>query len=956
MSATATPSALSVLDLVGGPSTLASSASTLKQLAPAVRADRCLQQHLLDIVLATRSDVSSAAAHASANAISVLVAAGVSLARADLSGCKFPSANLIGADFDHAVLDGADLSNSLVGNACFDFCSLRGSRMEGLCVHAGPESVVVRTESHAERITTVAYSHDGRYIASGSSDKTVRVWDADKGTCCATLTDHPLAVSCVAFSPCGTYLASGAADATVRVWDWARGTCTAHLTGHEGAISSLSFSLGSRWLASCSMDGACIVWNVTDGTAVTRQPGAHKGPIRWCAFSPRQCDLLATGGADKALRLWTRATADGTWTKAVEVTDLSDGISCLCFSPDGAAVLTGSDCATQRTLNLFSVEDGRELGVFPGHFYYTCGLSFSPDGRFILSGFWDGSVRIWNVARRAEVLVLKGNFRSVTSVAFRPNSRQYVTGSWDSSVRTWDAENGAGMRLLRLHDGNPVMEILPARLALPESSPMPHPNNCFLPSLVSIAADGSVAVTDAGTFQLLKQHRLNSEPENAASVTSTSEVFGDGCIAVGFSDGSVRVVSLLSGALRCSLCDGGAASVESLQAVASDDSSVVIRLRNHDGSHRAFSCSEKFDKIQELQEDTPVALPHRSRATSGAYEAFLEPGDANDSNVDGSIVVVEHDAAGAVLMRKTVPVRGLSVRCLRFAADGDVLVGGTDEGAVLVWEQRAVRPLLLLSGHTAFVRCCIVSDDGNVIASCGDDSTVRVWDAHTGAPIALLDGVHHRGGVDALAISSDATRIASGGVDGLVVVWDLRTRRPVCECRGHEDKVLSVCFRPDGAYLASCGRDMGVRLWNASTGECVNAAKGHSAAVRLVTFSPDGHFLASSSEDKTIRLWTQNLESCREIRLPDVAFVIRFSVDSSALVSFLFFTTLAFRCEDGSSVQGSVLRLHRLPSENDGVGVYFNDNDCIVGSCSPTLVLGYPKRSSAWAPLYIPLA
>jgi WD40 repeat protein len=140
-----------------------------------------------------------------------------------------------------------------------------------------------------------------------------------------------------------------------------------------------------------------------------------------------------------------------------------------------------------------------------------------------------------------------------------------------------------------------------------------------------------------------------------------------------------------------------------------------------------------------------------------------------------------------------------------------------------------------------------------VVVSGSDDEIVRLWDAVTGAPLQTLKG--HSGWVTPVAFSPDGKMVVSGSRDKTVRLWDAVTGAALQTLEGHSGVVWSVAFSPDGKLVASGSVDKTVRLWDAVTGAALQTLEGHSDTVWSVAFSPDGKLVASGSEDKTVRLW-----------------------------------------------------------------------------------------------------
>jgi len=283
------------------------------------------------------------------------------------------------------------------------------------------------TVSHAESVYSSSFSPDGRLLASGSYDGTVKLSDAATGALVHTLVQASTVWS-VAFSPDGKLLASGLRDGEVKLWNVATGTEVRTLTGHTDIVWSVVFSPDGKFLASGSEDKTVKLWDIATG-AVVRTLVAHSEAATCVAFSP-DGTLLASGMWEE-VELWNAATGEEVRTLVGHVYYVNS----VAFSPDGRLLASGS---SDSTIKLWDVATGAVVRTLAGHTGRVWSVAFSPDGKLLASGADDMTVKLWDVATGEEVLSLQGHTGYVSSVAFSPDGRFLASGSWDKTVKLCD--------------------------------------------------------------------------------------------------------------------------------------------------------------------------------------------------------------------------------------------------------------------------------------------------------------------------------------------------------------------------------------------------------------------------------------------------------------------------------------------------------------------------------------
>ncbi len=280
---------------------------------------------------------------------------------------------------------------------------------------------------HTEAVFSVAYSPSGRYILTGSVDKTARLWDAVTGEEVRQFVGHTGSIWTVAYSPNGRTIITASRDASVRLWDSASGKELHQFTGHTDTVWGVAYSPDAHTIVTGSFDRTARLWDLGTKRELRKFVG-HAAAVWGVAFSPDGRYVL-TGSWDKTARLWDAATGK----EVRQFTGHTGGVVSVAFSPDGSTILTGSLDSTAR---IWEVSSGKELQQFGGHIAFS--VTYPPDGCFVLTGSADKTAWVWDSTTGQEQRQFIGHADAVTSVAYAPDGRTALTGSADKTARLWN--------------------------------------------------------------------------------------------------------------------------------------------------------------------------------------------------------------------------------------------------------------------------------------------------------------------------------------------------------------------------------------------------------------------------------------------------------------------------------------------------------------------------------------
>ena len=492
-------------------------------------------------------------------------------------------------------------------------------------------------EDHTEDIWSVAFSPDGKTLASGSYDTTIRLWDVATGKTLNTLTGHTKTVTNVAFSPDGKILASGSSDTTIRLWDVATGETRHTLSNPDYYVNSVAFSPDGKILASNYGD-TIRLWDVAAGEI--RHTLTDTGSARNITFSPDGKTLTWTSASgDATVRLWDVATGE------IRHTLTDTHFYNFAFSPDGKTLVGSS----RAEIHLWDVATGETRHTLTGPISLTSFVAFSPDGK-ALAAKGGSTIWLWDVAT-GEIRHTLPDTDFANSVAFSPDGKTLVSGG-QGTIRLWDVAAG---------------EI---RHTLTDATPYDANSVAFSPdgkTLASVKYRDSIRLWDVVTGEI--RHTLTDTDSVARLAFSPDGTILASGGRYSWDDKTIRLWDVRTGHLRATLT--GHTKTPS-GFVFSPDGSTLISTSG-DGTIRVWDVrSGKQVKV--------LGVP--CTATSGPAispdSRFIAVGDGfgNISLIDIVADKFIDSFPGHVMRNAFVAIN----------PDGSILASASRDGTVILWD------------------------------------------------------------------------------------------------------------------------------------------------------------------------------------------------------------------------------------------------------------------------------
>jgi WD40 repeat protein/serine/threonine protein kinase len=635
------------------------------------------------------------------------------------------------------------------------------------------------------------FSPDGRRIAIGSRDGTVRVWDTQTDKWLTDPMGHASGVS-AQFSRDGKRIVTGSWDHTARVWDAQTGQPVTEPMVHGGlGYVYAQFDPDGGRVVTASYDDTARVWDAQTGRPLV-EPMRHSSYVNWAEFSP-DGQRVVTASSDRTARVWSAETGQ------LLVTLTHDGpVYSARFSPDGKRIVTASEDLTARIWDTLTGQPVTDPMV---HGSAVQSARFSPDGLQIVTASGgtsagdeseDHAARVWDAATGQPVTEPMRHRRTVSFAQVSPDGRRIVTGSRDGTARIWNAQSG-----------EPLTESL-TQVGTPRFSP-----------------DGKRVLTTSATgapclWDVESGHAFGRLMRHSGYVRSAQFSPDGKRILTASWDKTARVWDAQNGRpVGEPMRHGGY---------------VWAAEFSRDGARVVTASADKTARVWDAETGQPLTEPlqHPSEVISAKFSP------------DGlRIVTVSADSAA------------WSKGAASNASGGLGIVTVSAGNAARVWDARSGETLIGPMAHASRIQSVQFSPDGNQVLTASWDNTARLWDARTGN--RLLELVHGNEVLFA-KFNGDGSQILTGWHDG-ARLWDARTGRPLAAPFSHGiSPVTSAQWSRDGTQLLTASNDGTARVWDVRTGQRLGEVR-HEYAMASAEFSSDEERILTTSLDRTARLW-----------------------------------------------------------------------------------------------------
>jgi len=753
--------------------------------------------------------------------------------------------------------------------------------LNSILISAEEKSVTGILVGHIAPVSSLSCSPSGKYLASASEDRTIRIWRLTDNKCEMVLSGHLEPVWSVAYSPDGKYLASGSDDNTVRIWNTNDGACIKILTGHTKYVVSVAFSPDGKYVASGSMDKSVKIWQLSDSECI-RSFSQHADPVVSISYSPDGKFIAA--GSGQIIKIWQ--VSNGTCIGSL--TGHSDFITNVTFSPNGRYVAS----AGGQTIKIWRVGNWECIDTLTGHESDIKAVSYSSDGEYLASCDESGRIKIWDISSGnniKNISVAEGT----NSICFSRDGKSIISGY------------KSGVIEIRKFS---IVEEIPKQIATSVAAPNTVTKRSKQPkkeipakkTTAEVEEKAAIAVATQAAEMILNTASVN-EKQNIETANTTGEILQQQQTAGVQGElpqdlqstekkKSPNFLIILSGIILLALiflvfffiAISRAKYATLPRKIAKNISEgkieqatelfikyqsgffnkkpnikklppeVLFKIYLHRGLienllreefpinyiisfTKLFIETRKYEKAYELSQKFSL----QELTAAEIFAMYTAIGKAND--ITPGIIPISYFLEYV----KMILEQGNKNEAYKMLDKyRDYIFNGKTFGK---------ETYMFVKEHTHSVSSICSTPDGQYMATASFDKTIKIWQVKNKKCVKTL--IDNSDWIYSISYSPSGKHLIAGLGNGTIKIWATNNYECIRSIEAHKDSVMSVTFSQDGFFFLSGGADNIIKIWDIETAECLKLLKGHTGWVKTVVFSPDGKLVISGSADNTLKIW-----------------------------------------------------------------------------------------------------
>ncbi len=633
-----------------------------------------------------------------------------------------------------------------------------------------------------------------------------------------SLDGHNQGINCLALSPDGRTVVAGGGDAQLKVWEIETGRCKSILEGHAEGTTQIAISYDGHFAVSIGRDSTAKVWDLISSECVSILEG-HVRDITAVAIT---CTgYLITGSLDKTLRIWDL----GAVSCRKILRGHTDKINSIAITPDGHYAISASE---DTLIGIWNVEQGEAIRFLEGHREGVTFLAISPTGEWFASTSWDQKIRIWSIETGNCLNILEGHTGTINCLIITSDGSRIISGSEDKTIRVWEAATGNCLHILKGHKVDVTSLVSCA-------------HDTFL---VSSSWDHTIRVWYLATGEYLDTLEGHTDLVNVIAVTPD-----DRFIISGGDDSVLRVWSDLTTMLYPPL----------------QEPKLSYLLQSPRSQQGNFEAQRRVENLI-AQAEVNVKENKTIEALKIYREVQNIEGFHNNTKVLDAIYRTAREGhfsrkkPETIWQHRILKGHTQTITCLGLTPKEDIVVSGSKDGTLRIWNIEEGECLQILKGHRSAITSLDISPNGRFIISASQDKKLRLWELETGRCIHCMEG--HDLWVEHVLFTPDGRRVISGSRDTTIKIWERKNGHKLYSLNNHSDLISSLKITSDGQHIVSASHDRTLRIWELESGQCLHNLEKHTEHVRCVTCHPKKKQVISGGWDNCLFLWDITKGEC----------------------------------------------------------------------------------------------